>query len=694
MFKNLNIKPKLILAFFLSALITLIVGAIGYRGVGTVDEHLVEIAEEEFPTMQNLLVIKEQLNALVYSQRTLLSPNLNLNQREEQYRNVAESREAYRKAYDDFEAIGHSQEELQEWNRVVAKIKDWAAENDEFFELSKELDRGGITNPVDLMREFQVFRGDHYKLLNALGDYLLINESFDGGTDPSKCNFGKWLDGEGGKLENRAIQQTLSEIRPIHNEFHSSLAEVKQLVRAGNRQRAISVYETVTMPAVEQTFEKFRNMRAEAQKAVDLYANMGVQALDHAAKKQDEAYDLLDGVISSSLEKSQLAKKDAKDAVSTTRTTVLAGMVFGVLLSIGMGIILAGFITRPILQSVEVAKLLGDGDLNHSIDLDQNDEIGQLANALKVMVQKIREVVGDVQGAAQNVASGSQQLSSTSQQMSQGATNQAASAEQASASMEEMTANIKQNADNSMQTEQISQAAAEKAQESGTAVEETVKAMKDIADKISIIEEISRQTNLLALNAAIEAARAGEAGKGFAVVASEVRKLAERSQSAAGEIGQLSHSSVEVANRAGDMLKELVPEIQKTAELVQEISASSAEQSTGAAQINRALQELDKVIQQNASASEEMASTSEELSSQARLLTDAIGFFKIDSYRSGHRPRAISRPRPGGANTVAMLKGPSQEKVANKESHVPARKGGLNLDLGSEDDLDNDFQRF
>ncbi|OPY79357.1 MAG: Methyl-accepting chemotaxis protein II [Syntrophorhabdus sp. PtaU1.Bin153] len=290
----------------------------------------------------------------------------------------------------------------------------------------------------------------------------------------------------------------------------------------------------------------------------------------------------------------------------------------------------------------KIAKEIAKGNL--MVEVRERSSRDELMKALASMVEKLTGVVNDVKVAADNVASGSIQTSSNSQQMSQGATQQAASAEEVSSSMEQMVANIRQNADNAHQTEKIALKSAKDAKEGGEAVAETVSAMREIASKISIIEEIARQTNLLALNAAIEAARAGEHGKGFAVVASEVRKLAERSQLAAGEISKLSVSSVEVAEKAGEMLMRIVPDIQKTAELVQEISAASNEQNTGAEQINRAIQQLDQVIQQNASATEEMASTSEELSSQAEQLQETISFFKVRA-KSSFPPARENNPR-------------------------------------------------
>ncbi|MGA9527798.1 MAG: methyl-accepting chemotaxis protein [Terriglobales bacterium] len=329
---------------------------------------------------------------------------------------------------------------------------------------------------------------------------------------------------------------------------------------------------------------------------------------------------------------------------------------------------------------------------NLTVTLRERSPEDKLMQALATMVNGLTRTVREIRTIAGEVSTASQSISSASVEISNGATTQAASAEEASSSMEEMVSNIKQNADNAQQTDKIANKSAKDAQESGRAVVEAVTAMKEIADKISIIEEIARQTNLLALNAAIEAARAGEHGKGFAVVAAEVRKLAERSQKAAGEINQLSGTTVKVSEKAGEMLDKLVPDIQKTAELVQEITAASKEQDTGAEQINKALQQLEKVIQQNASASEEMASTTEELTGQADQLMSALGFFRTgesDAAANVSRPAAASKANKPESRAAAASASSSGSPVAK------GAKPGVSLKMKEKGDaLDKEFERY
>lgn len=457
---------------------------------------------------------------------------------------------------------------------------------------------------------------DHLNWAKSVSSYLLDEniKELEAGSDHTACKFGKWYYGEGRKHAETILPQLREELSKIE-EPHRKLHE--------------------TAGAIKKAFTRSQGPQGQTE-ATAIFVNQTQPYLVQVQKHLKATSDLSSKHILSDEEMIKNAQNTSKIIIIISITSFIAG--------ISAALFIARSISVPIMQGIDFAQKIANGDLRSRLELDRKDEVGRLATALNAMVEKLKQVVSDVMAATDNVSSGSHEISSTAQQMSQGANQQAASAEEISSSMEEMAASIRQNTDNSIQTEKVAIKSAADTIEGRKSVNETVVAMKEIASKISIIEEISRQTNLLALNAAIEAARAGEHGKGFAVVASEVRKLAERSQAAAGEISSLSSRSVAIAEQAGEMLAQMAPDIQRTSELVQEITASSKEQDTGAEQINKAIQQLDQVIQQNASASEEMAATSEELSSQAEQLKATITFFKVDADQQQTKFRTNERP--------------------------------------------------
>jgi methyl-accepting chemotaxis protein len=411
------------------------------------------------------------------------------------------------------------------------------------------------------------------------------------------------------------------------------------------------------------------------------------------------------------------------ESVRRTLSIMLTVILAALVLTVFAGVFITRSITAPLAEAVKVAEQVAEGDLDARIAVGSQDETGQLLTSLKAMVaalkrmaeaataiangdltvkvspQSERDALGnaladmagrltqtitEIRLGATGLSSASAQVSATSQTLSQGTSEQAASVEETTSSLEQMSASITQNAENSRQTEQLATKGAKDAEESGRTVKDTMVAMKNIAEKVSIIEEIAYQTNLLALNAAIEAARAGEHGRGFAVVATEVRKLAERSQSAAKEIGGLASSSVSVAERSGRQLEELVPAIRKTADLVQEVAAASAEQSSGVGQINRAMTQVDQVTQRNASAAEELASTAEEMASQAEALQQLVSYFRVATLEAAPARLAPAPHRPLVAPPLGKVNGRA------RTGEVPA--AALSIHAGRHND--GDFKRF
>ena len=570
-----------------------------------------------------------------------------------------------------------------------------------------------------------------------------------------QLEYAQAIDGEFGRIGRNEKNMALTEDDALTRDFSNEMLQ--------QRARLETILTAATRLATDDTRDKWNNVRSDWMRYKGLndqvrqlaILNRNKEAANISMNEARTAFlalskDVQD-LVSSQQAKMKQADADTNILYADARSLLVTIAIVAILIAVAGAIWVSLVVSRGLYRIGEALDAVAIGDLDQEVTVSSNDEIrdlvgtvnrmtenlrasatlaetiaegdltvdhqplsdrDKLGHALVSMVERLRAVVGDATEAASSVAAGSQQLSSSSEQVSQGATEQAAAAEEASASMEEMAANIKQNADNAAQTEKIARQSSRDAEASGVAVTKAVVAMRTIAEKIGIVQEIARQTDLLALNAAVEAARAGEHGKGFAVVASEVRKLAERSQSAAAEIGAVSGDTVAAATQAGEMLTKLVPDIRRTAELVAEISAACREQDVGASQINEAIQQLDQVTQQNASASEQISATSETLAGQAEELQSSIAYFRIEGHQASVRSSArtatkapsrtsapakpapapaakASKPRKAKVAAKVPTKAPARATVAQQQARV--RGFALDLNAGGPDAEDADF---
>jgi methyl-accepting chemotaxis protein len=655
---------KLVGGFLMTALIIVLVGLLSIKQQSELGHDVEQLGNENLPAVQNILVVKSQAASIAALMRSLLTPYATKEQRTYSHESLLEARKVYGAAKEKFTTLPIAKEVTSEWQDFNTNISKWVGVNNQAVELSKELIAMDMIKPDIMKQHMADFEIAHNALLAKVGNLLMFNAPFEGGTDPNACALGKWMNNM--DTTNPQMVAMVKELKPIHDDLHKDTVQLKKLVEAGRHEDARELTEKNLYKKSQQVFDLVHKMTALADQANEKFIKMNKLLLEDGEQYQKNTFAAIDKIVKKAEESASASVTVAQASASRGKLITIICLVVGFALAVALGLILTRLITKPLFKGVDLAKAMASGDLTQTMDVNQKDEIGMLAQSLNDMTRNLRRMFGEIHQGVTSVDDSSSQLAAISNQMASGAEATATRSAQVAAAAEEMSANqssiaaameqaavnvnmvasaaeemnstITEIAQNSGKAKEITSKAVQQSQVASDRVNELGRAADEINKVTEAITEISEQTNLLALNATIEAARAGEAGKGFAVVANEIKDLAKQTAMATLDIKnkiqgiqQATGVTVKEINEISSVITDVDQIVATIAAAVEEQSATTKEIAENVHQASQGISEVNENVSQSSAVSSEIATDIATVNHSANEMNTASGQVKVSA---------------------------------------------------------------